>query len=110
MCACVPLVTRTWDIDDLGYGEAVGIGFGQSPALLAGMHRDWVCMTAGLLHGLNNQDAARFAFLLATPIIAAGVFEVSDLIGPLGNGIRLQALGAAVCAAIAAVVSVPRIS
>jgi undecaprenyl-diphosphatase len=94
-------------LDTLGYGEAVGIGFAQSTALIAGISRDGVCMTTGLLRGLDNEDAARFAFLLATPIIlAAGVFKVSDLTGPLGAGIRGQAVVAAVCAAIAAIVSV----
>jgi undecaprenyl-diphosphatase len=98
---------RTRAVTDLSYGEGVGIGFAQSTALIAGISRDGVCMTAGLLRGLNNEDAARFAFLLATPIIlAAGVFKLSDLTGPLGNGIRGQALVAAICAAIGAIVSV----
>ena len=39
--------------------------------------------------GLSREDAARFAFLLATPVIlAAGVLKVPDLMGPLGNGIH----------------------
>ena len=64
-------------------------------------------MTTGLFRGLNNEDAARFAFLLATPIIfAAGIFKLSDLTGPLGKGIRGQAIVAAVCAALAAIVAV----
>ena len=86
---------------------ASGSGFAQSTALIAGISRDGVCMTAGLLRGLDNEDAARFAFLLATPIIlAAGIFKFSDLTGPLGAGIRGQAVVAAVCAAIAAIFSV----
>ena len=61
----------------------------------------------GLLRGLNNEDAARFAFLLATPIIlAAGIFKLPDLTGPLGSGIRGQAVVAAVCAALAAIAAV----
>jgi undecaprenyl-diphosphatase len=98
---------RTRAVTDLSYKEGVGIGFAQSTALIAGISRDGVCMTAGLLRGLDNEDAARFAFLLATPIIlAAGVFKLSDLTGPLGAGIRGQAVVAAVCAAIAAIFSV----
>ena len=66
--------------------------------------RDGVCMTTGLARGLDNADAARYAFLLATPIIlAAGVFKIGDLFGPLGDGIRGEAILAAVCAAVAAV-------
>ena len=50
-------------------------------------------MGAGLARGLDHSDSARFAFLLATPIIlAAGLFKLPDLTGPLGDGIRGQAL------------------
>jgi undecaprenyl-diphosphatase len=98
---------RTRSLDTLEYREAVGIGFVQSTALIAGISRDGVCMTTGILRGLNNEDAARFAFLLATPIIlAAGLFKFSDLTGPLGAGIRGQAVLAAVCAALAAIAAV----
>ena len=98
---------RTRAVTDLSYKEGVGIGVAQSAALIPGISRDGVCMTAGLLRGLDNEDAARFAFLLATPIIlAAGIFKFSDLTGPLGAGIRGQAVVAAACAAIAAIFSV----
>ena len=64
-------------------------------------------MTAGLARGLDNADAARFAFLLATPpILAAGLLKVGDLTGPNGNGIRGAAVIAAICAAITAVITV----
>jgi undecaprenyl-diphosphatase len=95
------------ELSTISYREAAGIGLAQSSALIAGISRDGICMTAGLQRGLDNEDAARFAFLLATPIIlAAGVFKVSDLTGPLGQGIRGQAVVAAVCAAAAAIVAV----
>ncbi len=91
----------------LDFKEAAIIGFIQSAALIAGISRDGVVMTGGLSRGLDYEDSARFAFLLATPVIlAAGVFKISDLTGPLGDGIRGQALIAAVVAAVAAVVSV----
>lgn len=89
------------------FRDAVGIGFAQSTALIAGISRDGVCMSAGLLSGLDNETAARFAFLLATPIIlAAGVVKLPDLTGPLGNGIRGQAAVACACAAVTAVIAV----
>jgi undecaprenyl-diphosphatase len=98
---------NTRAVTTLSYREAVGIGLAQSSALIPGISRDGVCMTAGLVRGLDNEEAARFAFLLATPIIlAAGLFKFSDLTGPLGAGIRGQAVVAAVCAAIGAIVSV----
>jgi len=98
---------RNRSLDTVEYKEAFGIGVAQSSALIAGISRDGVCMTAGLVRGLDHEDSARFAFLLATPIIlAAGIFKLPDLTGPLGAGIRVQALVAAACAAAAAVVSV----
>ena len=55
------------------YREAALIGVAQSSALIAGISRDGVCMASGLARGLDNADAGRFAFLLATPpILAAG--------------------------------------
>jgi undecaprenyl-diphosphatase len=91
----------------ISFRDAVGIGLAQSTALIAGISRDGVCMSAGLLSGLDNETAARFAFLLATPIIlAAGVVKLPDLTGPLGNGIRGQAAVACVVAAVAAVIAV----
>jgi undecaprenyl-diphosphatase len=91
-------------LETLAYREAGLVGLMQSSALIPGISRDGVCMTTGLARGLDNADSARFAFLLATPIIlAAGVFKSPDLMGPLGDGIRGQALVAAGCAAVASV-------
>jgi undecaprenyl-diphosphatase len=75
------------------YREAAVIGLVQCFALIAGISRDGVTMVAGLVRGLDNDDAAKFAFLLSTPVIlAAGVLKVGDLTGPLGNGVRGQIL------------------
>jgi undecaprenyl-diphosphatase len=95
-------------LDTLDYREAGVIGVAQSTALIAGISRDGVVMTAGLVRGLDNADAARFAFLLATPpILAAGVYKLGDLTGHLGNGgVRGAAVIAAVAAAITAVITV----
>jgi len=94
-------------LDTLEYKEAGIIGFFQSFALIAGLSRDGICMAAGLVRGLDNEDAARFGFLLATPpILAAGLLKFSDLTGPLGAGIRGDAVIAAVAAAITAVFTV----
>jgi undecaprenyl-diphosphatase len=95
------------ELDTLEYREAVVVGVAQSSALLAGISRDGVTMGAGLARGLDHSDSARFAFLLATPIIlAAGIFKLPDLLGHLGNGIRGQALVACVSAAVTAVFTV----
>lgn len=90
-------------LDTLDYREAGLIGVAQSTALLAGISRDGVCMGAGLARGLDHSDSARFAFLLATPIIlAAGLFKLPDLTGPLGADVRGQAVVACLSAAVAA--------
>jgi undecaprenyl-diphosphatase len=87
--------------------EAVGIGTAQILSLFAGVSRSGVTMTAGLLRGLDHDDAARFSFLLATPIIlAAGLYKLPDLLGPLGDGIRLQMLLGSVCAGLSSFLAV----
>ena len=94
-------------LETLEFREAAIIGVAQSLALFAGISRSGITMVAGLVRGLNHRDAARFSFLLATPIIlAAGVYKLPDLLGPLGDGIRVQALVGAVAASIAAYFSV----
>jgi len=83
------------------------VGAAQALALIPGFSRSGAAMGGGLLVGLSHKDAARFAFLLATPIIgAAAVLKLPDLLGPAGDGVRGQALVASLCAAGAAYVSV----
>jgi undecaprenyl-diphosphatase len=94
-------------LESLAYREAGVVGLAQSTALIAGISREGVCMTVGMARGLDNEDSARFAFLLATPIIlGAGLFKFSDLTGPLGNGLRAQALVAMVVTGVTALLSV----
>ncbi|HZL47903.1 MAG TPA: undecaprenyl-diphosphate phosphatase [Solirubrobacteraceae bacterium] len=94
-------------LDTLEYREAFVVGVAQSTALVAGISRDGVTMGAGLARGLDHSDSARFAFLLATPIIlAAGLVKLPDLLGHLGNGVRGQALVGCVVAAVTAVFTV----
>jgi undecaprenyl-diphosphatase len=94
-------------LDTLEYREAGVIGLAQSTALIAGISRDGMVMSTGLARGLDNYDAGRLGFLLATPIIlAAGVYKIGDLTGPNGAGIRGPAVIAAVVAAITAVFTV----
>jgi undecaprenyl-diphosphatase len=94
-------------LDTMEYRESLIIGTAQSTALIAGISRDGVVMTAGLARGMDNADAARFGFLLATPpILAAGLLKYGDLTGANGDGIRGAAVIAAVCAAVTAVITV----
>ena len=90
-------------LESLEFKDAAIIGASQTVALFAGISRSGVTMVGGLLRGLNHEDAARFGFLLATPVIfAAGVYKIPDLAGSLGDGIRGQALAGGVAAFIAA--------
>ena len=92
---------------DIGYVQAVIIGSAQILALLAGVSRSGVTMVAGLFRGLSHEDAARFAFLLATPVIlAAGALKIPDLMGPLGNGIHGQILVGSLLSGVGAYLSV----
>ncbi|MGH2833272.1 MAG: undecaprenyl-diphosphate phosphatase [Solirubrobacteraceae bacterium] len=95
------------ELDTLAYREALVVGVAQSTALVAGISRDGVTMGTGLARGLDHSDSARFAFLLATPIIlAAGIVKLPDLLGHLGDGIRGQALLACATAAVTALLTV----
>ncbi|MEN3316011.1 MAG: undecaprenyl-diphosphatase [Acidimicrobiaceae bacterium] len=94
-------------LDTLEFKEAGAVGIAQVGALFAGVSRSGITMVAGLLRGLDHEDAARFSFLMATPIIlAAGVYKVPDLAGSLGDGVRAQALVGSLFAGVAAFVSV----
>jgi undecaprenyl-diphosphatase len=83
------------------------VGAAQAIALIPGFSRSGATMGGGLLVGLSNKDAARFAFLLATPIIgAAALLKIPDLLGPHGDGVRGQALVASLCSAVTAYLAV----
>jgi undecaprenyl-diphosphatase len=90
----------------LGYLGGVILGSTQIFALLPGISRDGIVMVSGMFRGLSRQDAARFSYLLATPVIfAAGLFKLHDLTGPLGDGIRTQVLFGSLLSGIGAYLS-----
>jgi undecaprenyl-diphosphatase len=83
------------------------IGSAQILALLPGLSRSGVTMIAGMAGGLTHREAARFSFLLATPVIlAAGVLKLPDLLGPLGAGIGGQVLAGSAASFVCALVAV----
>jgi undecaprenyl-diphosphatase len=91
----------------VGVGSALIIGGAQVLALLPGISRSGATMVAGLIRGLSHEDAARFSFLLATPVIlAAGMLKLPDLAGPLGAGIRGQVLVGSIASGLAAYAAV----
>ena len=70
------------ELKTLEYREAGVIGTAQVLARLVGISRSGITMVAGLIRGLDYKDAARFSFLLATPVILlAGLYKIPDLMG-----------------------------
>ena len=91
----------------MSFGRAAFIGTTQVLALLPGISRSGVAMVGGLVRGLSHEDAARFSFLLATPVIlAAGVLKIPDLFGPLGAGIHGQVLAGSAASFVSAYLAV----
>jgi undecaprenyl-diphosphatase len=91
----------------VGWGQGFTVGAAQAIALIPGFSRSGAAMGGGLLVGLSHKDAARFAFLLATPIIlAAAVLKLPEFAGSEGNGVRGPALVGALCSALTAYLSV----
>jgi undecaprenyl-diphosphatase len=87
-------------IEDLTTGKAVSIGLSQAAALLPGISRSGATMSAGLLFGLTRDAAARFSFLLATPItLGAGLYGSRHLLTEAHTGNEWLAIGAAFVAA-----------
>ena len=98
------LSTRSRSMGDLTFGEAIGIGVAQALALVPGISRSGISISAGLYFGLDRQSAARFSFLMATPIIAgAGLFEARKIVtGEAGVDVSMGPLIAGMTAAFIA--------
>jgi undecaprenyl-diphosphatase len=102
-----PVVASDRRLARLGWKSAVFIGGSQALALLPGISRSGITMAAGLARGLKNEDAARFAFLLATPVIlAAGLFKAPELAKPANHSVLGPALAGSLLAGVAAYFSV----
>jgi undecaprenyl-diphosphatase len=73
---------RTREMEDLRVGDAAAIGVAQALALFPGISRSGITIAGGLFLGMTREAAARFSFLMATPIIAgAGIWKGRDLLG-----------------------------
>ena len=93
-------------LDALSFPQAALIGLAQAGALIPGLSRSGLTMVAGLGTGLSHEAAARFSFLLATPLIAAaGVLEIPQLFRAGGGTFALALLGG-VLSGVAAYLSV----
>jgi undecaprenyl-diphosphatase len=87
-------------LSKLSWRQAIAVGTAQAGGLVPGISRSGVTMGGGIMVGLSNEDAARFGFLLATPVIAAaGLLKLPELFGSAGDGVRGPALVGALAAA-----------
>jgi undecaprenyl-diphosphatase len=94
-------------LEDLPWQKGVGVGIAQGLALLPGISRSGSAIVAGLLAGLDHEEAATYSFLLATPVIlAASVLEIPKLFAPEVHGIAVEAVAGGVLAGITAYASV----
>lgn len=92
--------------DHIGYGQSLLIGIAQILALIPGFSRSGVTMTAGLGLGLTYEEAARFSFLLATPVIlGAGVLEVPKMLKSGDTHMLHLGLVGGLCAGVVALIS-----
>jgi undecaprenyl-diphosphatase len=93
------LASRRRTLDDVSLRDALVIGAAQALALAPGVSRSGITLTAGLMLGLERPAAARFSFLLSTPItLAAALFSLRKLVGPGaqgGEGISVFLVGVA---------------
>ena len=98
------LGSRTRQIDALTFPIAIGIGAAQALALVPGISRSGISISAGLFAGLDREASARFAFLMATPITAgAGLWELRKILaGEAGVDLPMVPLVAGMIAGLAA--------
>ncbi|MEV7773099.1 undecaprenyl-diphosphate phosphatase [Kitasatospora sp. NPDC086791] len=102
-----PAVASDHRLTKLGYGQGAWIGAAQILALFPGISRSGVTMSAGILRGLHHEDAARFSFLLATPVIlAASALKVPELFKPENSAVLGPVAAGSVAAFVAGYISV----
>jgi undecaprenyl-diphosphatase len=93
--------------DEVSPTQSAGVGIAQLLALLPGFSRTGSTLAGGLMVGLAHEDALRFSFLLATPIIgAAAALKLPHLLVSRDAGLIAPVLAGAACAAIASYLSV----
>lgn len=92
-------------LEDIGLVESFIIGLSQALAIVPGVSRSGITMSAGLFSGLDKESAARFSFLLSTPIVfGAGILKIKDLIKPAAGAVHIGAAPLAVGIITSAVV------
>lgn len=94
-------------LERLTWMQSIFVGFGESLALMPGISRSGASMVAGLLCDLDHEDAAKYSFMLATPVIlAANLLKIPDLLAPSAHVILLESIYGGILAGLAAYASV----
>jgi undecaprenyl-diphosphatase len=94
-------------LPSISFGDAVKVGFAESLALLPGISRSGSSIVAGLLIGLSEPEAARYSFMLATPVIlAAGLLEVPRLFSAGAHVALVESVAGGILSALTAYLSV----
>jgi undecaprenyl-diphosphatase len=94
--------SKSKGVESISFPVAAGIGAAQALALVPGVSRSGISISAGLFAGLDRESAARFAFLMATPVTAgAGLWELRKIVsGEAGVDLPLVPLFAGMVAAL----------
>ena len=114
LCTGVLLaVSERWsrqslEVHEMTWLDALLVGLGQALAIAPGISRAGATISAGLWRGLHREAAARYSFLLATPIIlGTGVFKSRDLLSsPLLSGSPLALAAGFLAASISGFLSI----
>jgi undecaprenyl-diphosphatase len=104
--SAAPMVVHPKRAEDMTFAQATAVGAAQVLALLPGISRSGVTIIGGLWAGLSYEQASRFAFMLATPVIAAaGLKKVHDLMKQ-GHEVIVQAAAGSAVAFVTAFISI----
>jgi undecaprenyl-diphosphatase len=93
-------------LDELGWPAAIGIGLAQCLAFIPGLSRSGATLVAGLAVGLTHEAAARFTFLLATPIIAGATVLEAPKVLHSGASLHTASIVAGIVAGVTAYASI----
>lgn len=95
------------NVEDLNFAQGAIVGGAQILALFPGISRSGVTIVGGLLYRLTHEEAARFSFMLATPVIGlAALLKVPDLFKPEARDILAMTIPSAILAGVSAYLSV----
>ena len=92
--------SKSRDMTKMRLKDAIFVGLAQAVALIPGVSRSGVTITTGLFTGLNREAAARFSFMLSTPVIlGAGVLSVKEAFSSSNNDLGIGAFAVGILTA-----------